>query len=249
VVIEPSSQPSEIRGHLLPIYATLANVLDSLSAAELCSNEVLNDNTRRLCFTAPAAGHSLPGQYVTVTIPGESPGYFALANSPGEPIILLVKGSGEASKQLQKLNPGDPVHVSDALGSGFAMDHVAESDLVILCNGSGIAACRPVIRAELASGLSRAVHFYYGNRTLRDCCLTDEIKIWSSSGIYTHIVLSRPDATWTGERGYVQEVAQQHGLVRPDVALLLAGLPTMQDQASRLWRTAGLHETSIVTNF
>ena len=216
---------------------------------QLVANSPLTSTLRLLQFASPAEGHHFPGQYITLQLESQKPGYFALVNQPHQPIRLLIKQEGALGSAIASLQEGQEVELSNAMGAGFSLEKSAGKDLVILCNGSGISACHPVIQHELQQGLSRSVHLYYGIRSALDRCFTEDINRWQDAGVKVETVISQPDPSWTGARGYVQDLARAQGYLRHDIALLLVGTPTMQKQAKEMWSDAGLPPDLILTNF
>ncbi|MCO4745147.1 MAG: hypothetical protein KC912_10185 [Proteobacteria bacterium] len=213
--------------------------------ATLSRNDPAGDGLRLLTFAHVPEGYERPGQFVTATVGGLKAGYFALASSPGEPATLLIKNAGELSEALCALEAGAPVEMSAAMGKGFVLS--GEGELVILCNGSAISACRPVIEAELASGLPRPVHFYFGVLEPRHRSFLADLERWGNAGIQVHTVVGEPDGSWSGATGFVQDVASEHGLCRADVEVVLCGVPPMVDAAKKLWADAGCE--SVRTNY
>ncbi|TNE86443.1 MAG: FAD-dependent oxidoreductase [Deltaproteobacteria bacterium] len=214
--------------------------------ATLTRNDPGGDGLRVLTFGHAPEGYTRPGQFVTAAVNGLKPGYYALASSPGEPVTLLIKAMGELSEALCALEPGDAVEMSDAMGKGF--DVSGEGELVVLCNGSAISACRPVIEAEVAGGLSRAVHLYFGVLKPEHRSFLADLERWANAGVKVHTVVGEPEGTgWSGAVGFVQDVAEAHGLCRADVEIVLCGVPPMVDAAKARWSAAGCER--ILTNY
>lgn len=203
-----------------------------------------------LIFDAPAPDHTEPGQFIVATGGAERPSYFAIASSPGEPLELLVKRQPGAAAALCDLPVGAPLIASEAQGPGFRAAATRPHPLICLVNGSALSAVRPVIRAELQAGLPRPVHLLYGVLSIAHLAFADELPALREAGIDLTIVLD-PAAPAPGAHpvGYVQDIAQAQGLIRPDVALLLCGLPAMADDASARYLAAGGDPTRVLTNF
>lgn len=200
-----------------------------------------------LVLDAPVPGHTEPGQYVVVE-PGGARGFFALANDPGAPAELLVKHHGDAALRLIALTPGEALPVSEARGPGFGVLR-DDRPLVVLVAGSGISAVRPVVRAELARGLPRPVDVVYGVFTPEHRSFLDELEAWTQAGVSLHQVYDRPPPGWTGPTGFVQHVARDLGLLRPEVSLVLCGFPQMVEEGRQLARAAGIADERVRTNF
>ena len=213
----------------------------------LVSNEEAGTSIRKLTFDSPPEGYEIPGQFVTATVGDLKPGFFAIASRPGEVLVLLIKQSGETAEALTALEPGAQVAVTPAMGKGFAIENTKGRELVILVNGSGISAVRPVIEAELAAGLPRPVHFFYGVLSLAHRSFVADLERWEKAGVNIHTCISQPDGS--GTEGFVQYRAKDAGLVRADVSVVLVGVRPMCDQAKEFYAAAGCPDDQVLLNF
>lgn len=212
-------------------------------------NEPSGTQLRLLILDVVLAEHRRAGQFATVHVEGVKPAPFALANVPGEPVMLLVKEAG-AGVPVAAALPGHTVEISEPIGEGFPVERVAGRELVILCNGSGISAVRPLIEAEIAQGLPRPVHFFYGVLTPDRRSFLADLERWANAGVKVHTVIAQPSGTgWTGPTGLVQDAAREQGLVRDDVGVVLVGVPAMLAAARAIWRDAGCPDEHILVNF
>jgi NAD(P)H-flavin reductase len=217
---------------------------------KLMSNEPEGTMIRRLVFNEAPEGYERPGQFVTATVGELKAGFFAIASSPGEPLTLLIKQSGETAEALTALEPGAMVSVSATMGKGFVLDGAAGRDLVILVNGTGISAVRGVIEAEIAAGLPRKVDFFYGVISPAHRSFVADLARWEAAGVGVHTCVSHPEGTgWDGPTAYVQHHAKELGLVREDVSVLLVGVRPMCDEAKELFATAGCPSDQVLLNF
>lgn len=204
---------------------------------------------KRITFDRPVPGHVAPGQFVTVHVEGHKPGYFALASGPGQPAELLIKPLGPVAEHLVALAPGDVVQVSDPIGKGFGIDASDTSPLVVMVVGSGISAVRGLVDAEVAGGLPRPVHVLYGVFTPDHAAYQDRLEVWRRAGVDVRLVLDAPQPGWEGPTGFVQHLARDLGLVRPDVQVALVGFPAMIEETRALYAAAGLPPERVRTNF
>ena len=204
---------------------------------------------RRLIFDR-VLSEVLPGQYVLAEIPGERPAMFAVASSPGEPLELLVKAHGPVAEAIAAAVPGDAVELSDPRGPGFPLGRSAGRPLVLLVNGSGMSAARPVVRAEIADGMRRPVHLFYGVMTPDHRAYAGELAHWEAAGVHVHTVVdSSCPQSFTGARGFVQDHAAAMGLLDPDVTLVLVGVPMMIEDVRKRYAAAGGAPEHVLVNF
>lgn len=211
------------------------------------ANEPAGTQLRLLTLDHVPADHVRVGQYAQVNL-GEIAGTFAYASSPGEAAVLLIKDDGKVGTAMAAASPGTSVQLGPSRG-GFPMDQVAGHELVILVNGTGISAARSVLREEIARGMPRPVHLLYGVLTPDRAAFSHELDGWRAAGIDVQMILGTPGPDWTGRTGFVQDVARDLGLVRPDVGVVLVGLPAMLDQARAAFRAAGTPESRMLVNF
>lgn len=204
---------------------------------------------RRISFDATLAGHDHAGQFAKAGPPGLEPAYFALASSPGQPAELLVKTVGATSEALGALGIGAAVTFSEPIGRGFPLDPDDTRELVLLATGSGISGVRSVVRAEIARGLPRAVHLYYGVFTPEHRSFVEDLDAWEAAGVNVHMVYDGGVEGWAGHTGFVQDAAAADGLCRADVTVALCGFPGMVEVAKKLWGEAGAAESQLLTNY
>lgn len=212
-------------------------------------NEAAATSLRRIVLDAPIDGYALPGQYVVASVPELKPAFLALANLPGEPAELLVKTDGPTATAIGALAAGDGLEVDGPKGKGFPLDRIAGRPLIVLVNGSGISAARAVIRAELAAGLPRPVHVYYGVLSLDRQAYAAELPAWEAAGVRVTTVLDAPAPGWDGPIGFVQDVALADGVLDADVGAVLVGVPRMLEQARAALRATGVPDEHVLVNF
>lgn len=214
-------------------------------------NEPAAEGLRLLTLDRALPGHVRPGQYLLVHVGHHPPAFFAIASSPGEPVVLLVKAEAEtAAEDMVTMPPGARLILSDAQGPGFPMERVDGLELVVLVNGSGISAVRPVLLAEVAAGLKRPVHLFLGVLSAAHRAFPWDLEAWGNAGVQVHTVIDPRGAEgWYGAVGYVQDAARERGLVRPDVGVVLCGLPIMLEQATAMYEEVGCPPDRLLVNF
>ena len=194
--------------------------------------------------------YTTPGQFIQATIGDLKPGFFAIASDPGKPIELLLKNAGPAAEALCAAQPGDSVQATDPMGKGFPVSRTEHRDWVVLVNGSGISAIRPVINQAIRDGLTRDIHLLLGVKTPAHRAFLADLEWWANAGVHVHTVCSEGEAAgWYGATGFVQDTATALGLVNDEVSVLLCGYPAMAEAAKALYATAGCPETQVLTNF
>lgn len=219
-----------------------------MPAYTVIRNEPSGTDLRWLSFDRVPSEHTEPGQFISAKV-GEADAYFAIASSPGQPLELLIKASGEVGVQVAALQPGQVLEGSGAIGKGFRAAATRPRPLVCLVNGSALAAVRPVLEAECAAGLPRPVTLLLGVLSADRVPFADDLARWADQGVDVDIVLDKAAAGWTGSVGFVQLVAEARGLMRDDVAVVCCGVPPMQKHAASMYAEAGLDSAFFLTNF
>jgi NAD(P)H-flavin reductase len=193
-----------------------------------------------LTFDAPPADHTLSGQYVVVPTPEGARGFFALASKPGAPAELLVKRGGAAADWLVAQPPGSEHDLGTAKGPGWQLPP-GDEPVLILINGSGIAAVRGLIPELLAGGRQAAL--FWGALSPAHIAFEDDVRAWRERGMAVHFV-------WDSDPvRFVQDAAVQMGWLRPDVTLVLCGHNAMLESARARWAGVGTPLERIRTNF
>jgi phenol hydroxylase P5 protein len=156
-----------------------------------------------------------PGQYVNVWLAGEStPRAFSIASAPSareiELNVRLVPGGAVTSYVHAHLQVGEQVMLSGPLGRFF----VRKSDpraLLFIAGGSGLSSPRSMVLDLLESGDTRPIRLIQGARTLDELYYQDEFEALAArhpNFEYLPVLSAEPaDSAWTGERGYVHELA------------------------------------------
>lgn len=112
-----------------------------------------------------------PGQFVMVWIPGVDEVPMSLS-SIGKTKSITVKGIGEASKAIHKMNVDDYVRIRGPYGNGFSLDGF--KNILIVAGGVGAAALMPAIRK---TGCDTII----GARSADEIILDEEAKRYSKN--------------------------------------------------------------------
>jgi NAD(P)H-flavin reductase len=172
--------------------------------------------------------HERPGQLLRMRLPGGEVGHFALATAPaphGKVDLLLRRGSAPVDELIAGLDAGAQVEVSAPFGPGFPIEAANGHPVLMVATGSGITPLRALLHDFLARrGELRDVKLFYGQPTPEDFPYASEHAGWRAAGLDLHLVCSRAGASWTGERGYVQDALgrelARHAIPEDSVAYL-----------------------------
>lgn len=152
------------------------------------------------------------GQYLRVSFDGVERSY-SLANPPHkntEAVLHVRKyASGMFSDHfLSRAEPGNVVQVELPFGD-VALDLEASEPLMMLATGTGFAPVKSIVESLVHLQVVRPVHLFWGGRDESDLYMRDIVREWESRFSWFRFtpVVSRPAVDWTGEVGWVQNVA------------------------------------------
>ncbi|WVZ75330.1 hypothetical protein U9M48_023397 [Paspalum notatum var. saurae] len=210
-----------------------------------------------------AGSFTTPGQYLKIRVPSGSgeelkPAFMAIASPPGAGprFEFLVKSvPGTTAERLCGLRDGDVVELGAVMGNGFALDRITPPDAAqtvhIFATGTGISTIRSLVEFGFAANERADVRLYYGARNLQTMAYQDRFKNWESTGLKIIPVLSRPDDSWKGERGYVQGAfLRAKNIVNPSsTGAILCGQYQMQEEITSALVEDGVSRDKILTNY
>ena len=166
--------------------------------------------------------HFQAGQYVQLEIPGlgESRA-FSIANAPRDVTstrsielnVRRVPGGQGTTWLHESAKEGDRVKLSGPYGRFFVRKSSA-LPMIFMAGGSGLSSPRSMILDLLADGCPHPITLIYGQRHLAELYYDAEFRALAEQHAnFTYVpALSddTPDDGWTGERGFVHEVAKRH---------------------------------------
>ncbi|KAG2651067.1 fruit protein pKIWI502-like [Panicum virgatum] len=210
-----------------------------------------------------AESYTSPGQYLQIRVPsggGEEikPAFMAVASPPGAGarFEFLVKSvPGTTAERLCGLRDGDVVELGAVMGKGFPLERITPPDaaqtVLIFAAGTGISTIRSLVEFGFGANERADVRLYYGARSLKTMAYQDRFKNWESAGLKIIPVLSQPDDSWKGERGYAQHAfLRAKNIVNPSsTGAVLCGQRQMQEEVTTALVADGVSQDKILTNF
>ncbi|XP_073049940.1 fruit protein pKIWI502 [Primulina eburnea] len=210
-----------------------------------------------------ASSYTKAGQYLQLRLqdPDSKPSFLAIASPPsvswskGVFEFLVKSVAGSTAELLCGLQKGDVVELSSAMGKGFNIDEISPAEnyqtVLIFATGSGISPIRSLIEAGFGADKRADVRLYYGARNLDRMAYQERFKEWKSTGVDIVQVLSQPDNSWTGGRGYVQAAfAREKGIFSPQsTGAVLCGQKQMAEEVSSILVADGVSVEKILKNF
>lgn len=227
------------------------------TTATVKSNGEAGEGLKSLMIEVEAAvfkSYTTPGQYVKIRADSsqEKPGFFAMASAPGagsNAFEFLIKKT-DGSAWIADAKEGSKVEMSVAQGKGYKYaealgDNVGE--VLLLATGSGIAPLKAVMESGDLS--SKSPKLYYGARNEKQMAFMDKFKDWEAKGVEVIPVLSQPEASWKGKKGYIQEFIKEDMKDGSKSAALICGVNDMVKGAKEVLKEKGVADENVLMNF
>lgn len=153
---------------------------------------------------------------------------------------------GVFSPYLFGLQPGDMVDMKGPLGY-FTIRYPVK-DSIMVATGTGIAPFRGMLQTYLEGGGDREMTLVFGVRHEHGLLYRAEFE--EMAGKYTNFhfqpTLSRPEPSWRGQRGHVQEHVIEALGNRRDMDIYICGLKAMVDDLRSQLKQLGLDRKQII---
>ncbi|CAA0817197.1 FAD/NAD(P)-binding oxidoreductase [Striga hermonthica] len=229
-------------------------ILSRLKPLRLLSN-------RFRCHAASAAAVSrhdtalwTPAPLIEVSAAAESLFHIAIDVSDSPELAASYTTAGQYLQLLCRLQKGDVVGLSAVMGKGFDVDRISPPEnyqtVLIFATGAGISPIRSLIEVGFGADKRADVRLYYGARNLGRMAYQERFKDWESSGVNIVPVLSQPDESWKGERGFVQAAfARAKKILNPQsTGAVLCGHRQMAEDVSSILLSDGIMRERILKN-
>ena len=182
----------------------------------------------------------LSGQYIDV-IQGNFRRSYSIANSQqlSEKIELHIREveNGEMSRYwFNEAKQNDLLRFEGPFGT-FCLREKPQQHLVFLATGTGIAPVKAILEDLNIQGDSRQIHLYWGGRHPQDIYWTPE---FANIRVNFHPTLSRAQQSWTGRRGYIQDVLLADKIDLSNAVVYACGSDQMIHSAQTLLTSNGL---------
>jgi toluene monooxygenase electron transfer component len=193
----------------------VAGPVPTRHAARVVAIDPVTHDMRRFTLRTASSATFLPGQYVSVEVPGVgAPRNYSMSNLPNadglwEIVVRRVPGGAATGALFDTVQVGDELGIDGPYGLATLRTD-ADRDIVCVAGGSGLAPMLSIARGAAAAGMlgRHRLHFFYGARTPLDVCGEREL---DGLGVEFHPVVSTPASehgqAWHGATGFVHEVA------------------------------------------
>lgn len=184
----------------------------------------------------------LPGQFITIRLQDNERSY-SIANPPNDSglieLCIVLNPGGKVTPLLWKMEPGNTIEISEALGS-MVLPETWEKDFCFICTGTGVAPFRSMIGHLLKSGkLKHNVYLVFGNRYDKDILYKAEFEAWDMQYERFHFipVLSREEDA--KRKGYVHAVYEEIFTDKRDAHFYVCGWEAMCKEARHRLKAMG----------
>lgn len=211
-------------------------------------------DVRHFVFEASEVGNLdfTPGQFVSLnrTIDGkEITRPYSIASKPDgnrfDLCLNLVK-EGHLSPWLFTLEPGAEIEATPPLG--YFVIRNPQRDAVFVATGTGIAPMRSMLEAWLERDDPRQLTLLFGVRYERTILYREEFEELAAKHPNFRFwpTLSRPEPSWSGRTGHVQQHLTEAIGERRDLDVYICGLKAMVDDVRIILKGMGFDRKQII---
>lgn len=179
-----------------------------------------------------AAPAFLPGQYVSIAVPGSGAHRsYSFSNAPGDRrlgfLIRTIPG-GVMSGWLARARPGDRLELTGPMGSFYLRG--GDGPLLCLAGGTGLAPFLSMLETLARAGSRRQIHLIYGVTRDLDLVLVDQIvALTKRLPNLTFATVVADPASDHPRKGWVTGHMPDEMLAAGGVDIYLCGPPPMVD--------------------
>ena len=194
-----------------------------------------------------------PGQFISLEMGSNGKKFrrhYSIASAPrtdnGFDLCLNILPAGKASSRLFDLAPGDAVRFTGPFGF-FTLREPADPVSAFIATGTGIAPIRAMLQQLYRKPQSSEVWLIFGVRSEGDILYREEFEKLAQENSNFHFIptLSRPDAGWTGHKGYVQQHIAKVLANKKGLHAYICGLRKMVNDVSHELRALGYDSKSL----
>ncbi len=159
--------------------------------------------------SAMAAFSFQPGQVGQLSVFGVGESTFVINSPPTrrDNLQFSVMRTGEVTRALHQLNPGDTVGVRAPLGNSFPYASMKGRDVLFVGGGIGMAPLRTLLLTMIDNRADFGdITVIYGARSPEDLCYRYEFDAWRAAGVNLILTVDREHPGWHERVGFVPTV-------------------------------------------
>ena len=187
----------------------------------------------------------LPGQYLDVVIADNRFRSFSIANAAGTDLefhVRKVEDGAFSNRVFNELKVGDILRLYGPLGTFFLRQENA-NPIIMLAGGTGFAPIKALLEQLQRIDNQRPVTLYWGVRTVEDIYMKFWLEAFSQNNLWFDftVVLSEPDDTWGGRKGFVHQAVMDDHNDLSNFEVYASGPPQMITAATETFTKKGLN--------
>jgi ferredoxin-NADP reductase len=222
--------------------------------AKLIDKKQLTHDVVELYFESTPHFDFLPGQFVSIMIPGAGPGgrdlrrAYSIASEPEKTVfelcVKIVEG-GPGTSFLNGLKIGDELKGIAPYGD-FTYKIRPGRAAIMIATGTGIAPFRSMVFSKIfKDNLPTDTQIIFGARDITDLLYTEELEKELADDFVQ--VLSRTSEEWVGFKGRVTDWLRHHAshIAWKETEFYLCGNGAMIDEVKQILSLHGVEKPSI----
>ncbi len=153
-----------------------------------------------------------PGQFIMLELPGIGEGPFGISSSPSnhEDIELCIRTVGNLTGVLARAGRGTRVGLRGPFGTSFPMARMHGGNVLLIAGGLGLAPLRsPIAYVQEHRSQFDQVDIIYGTKEPSQLLFRYQYEMWKKDDLGLHVIVERPDPSWTGAVGLITTVVEE----------------------------------------
>jgi CDP-4-dehydro-6-deoxyglucose reductase len=227
---------------------TVADIEVRILPCRVAEKTQLNHDVVRLRLKLPETQRLqfLAGQYLEFILADGRKRAFSIANAPHDDALMelhvrRVPGGEFTDYIFDELKEKTVLRIQGPLGS-FVLREQSERPMLFVGGGTGFAPIKGLLEHAFHMGIERPMTLYWGVRAERDLYLPELPARWAAEHANFRFtpVLSQPDPSWDGRRGYVHEAVLEDHPNIGDYDVYMSGPPVMVEAGRAAFEARGL---------
>ena len=191
----------------------------------------------------------VPGQFNMLYLFGVGEIPVSISGDPneGSKLVHTTRAVGTVTKAMQRLKRGSFLGVRGPYGTGWPVEEVAGSDVVLVAGGMGLAPLRPAL-FQLISRRERygRIVLLYGTRSPADILFQKDLEHWRARfDLEVYVTVDRAMSSWRGNVGVVTGLIPKAPFDPSQTTALVCGPEVMMRFAVQELVRRGLNPSDI----
>ncbi len=217
-------------------------------ASKITENKMLTSDTALLKVSSGM--NPDPGQFVEVSVMGIGECPISVCSYSKSHVELLVRGVGNVTKKIIKLEKGSSILMRGPYGTGYPMKDMEGKDIVVIAGGTGLAPPRSVIEyIEKNHKKYGKVSLFLGFRDPAEMLFREDIDMWKKRHDVTLTVDHCADPAYKGKVCFVTDAFSDADISPGNKAVILCGPPVMMNVCIERLKKKGFDDEQIYLSY